>query len=45
MSLGTIDHLTLAPFEVSRLVKPDEVIDLGRLRLRLLSMPGHGGVP
>ncbi|WP_242439419.1 hypothetical protein [Pseudomonas nitroreducens] len=45
MSLGTIDHLTLAPFEVSRLVKPGEVIDLGRLRLRLLSMPGHGGVP
>lgn len=39
--LGSIDHMTLAPFRVSRLVKPDEVIDLGGLKLRLLSMPGH----
>ncbi|MGC4011776.1 MAG: MBL fold metallo-hydrolase [Pseudomonas sp.] len=39
--LGNIDHMTLAPFKVSRLVKPDEVIDLGGLKLRLLSMPGH----
>lgn len=39
--LGKIDHMTLAPFKVSRLVKPDEVIDLGGLKVRLLSMPGH----
>ncbi|MFS2127635.1 MBL fold metallo-hydrolase [Pseudomonas sp. Pseusp97] len=39
--LGNIDQMTLAPFKVSRLVKPDEVIDLGGLKLRLLSMPGH----
>jgi glyoxylase-like metal-dependent hydrolase (beta-lactamase superfamily II) len=39
--LGNIDQMTLAPFKVSRLVKPGEVIDLGDLQLRLLSMPGH----
>ncbi|MHB9797601.1 MBL fold metallo-hydrolase [Pseudomonas sp. MT3] len=39
--LGNIDHMTLAPFKVSRLVKPGEVIDLGGLKVRLLSMPGH----
>lgn len=39
--LGNIDHMTLAPFKVARLVKPDEVIDLGGLKVRLLSVPGH----
>lgn len=39
--LGNIDHMTLPPFKVARLVKPDEVIDLGGLRVRLLSVPGH----
>jgi len=39
--LGNIDHMTLPPFKVARLVKPNEVIDLGGLKVRLLSMPGH----
>lgn len=39
--LGNFDHMTLAPFKVARLVKPDEVIDLGGLKVRLLSVPGH----
>jgi len=39
--LGNFDHMTVPPFKVSRLIKPDEVIDLGGIRLRLLSTPGH----
>jgi glyoxylase-like metal-dependent hydrolase (beta-lactamase superfamily II) len=39
--LGNFDHMVVPPFKVSRLVKPNEVIDLGGLRLRLLSVPGH----
>lgn len=39
--LGNIDHMTLAPFKVDRLVKPNDVIDLGGLKVRLLSVPGH----
>ncbi|WP_060479978.1 MBL fold metallo-hydrolase [Pseudomonas monteilii] len=39
--LGNIDHLTLAPFKVSRLVKPGEEIDLGGYKVKLVSTPGH----
>ncbi|MGH8435189.1 MAG: MBL fold metallo-hydrolase [Pseudomonas sp.] len=39
--LGNIDHMVVPPFKVARLVKPDEVIDLGGLEVRLLSVPGH----
>lgn len=39
--LGNLDHFKLAPFKVSRLVKPDEVIDLGGVKLKVLSTPGH----
>ncbi|MFV2949577.1 MBL fold metallo-hydrolase [Pseudomonas japonica] len=39
--LGNFDHMTVPPFKVSRLVKPQEIIDLGGLRVRLLSVPGH----
>lgn len=39
--LGNFDHMVVPPFNVARLVKPDEVIDLGGLKLRLLSVPGH----
>lgn len=39
--LGNLDHFKLAPFKVARLVKPDEVIDLGGVKLKLLSTPGH----
>lgn len=39
--LGDFDKFVLEPFKVSRLVKPNEVIDLGGVKLKLLSMPGH----
>ncbi|GLZ88556.1 hypothetical protein Pres01_46070 [Metapseudomonas resinovorans] len=39
--LGNIDHLTLPPFKVSRLVKPGEEIDLGGYKVKLVSTPGH----
>lgn len=39
--LGNFDHMVVPAFDVARLVKPDEVIDLGGLKLRLLSVPGH----
>ncbi|MBU3895691.1 MBL fold metallo-hydrolase [Serratia rubidaea] len=39
--LGNFDHLAVPPFKVARLIKPDEVIDLGGLKVRLLSVPGH----
>lgn len=39
--LGNIDHMVVPPFQVARLVKPDETIDLGGLEVRLLSVPGH----
>lgn len=39
--LGNFDHMVVPPFKVSRLVKPQEIIDLGGLRVRLLSVPGH----
>ena len=39
--LGNFDHMLVPPFKVSRLVKPNEVIDLGGLTVRLLSVPGH----
>lgn len=39
--LGNFDHMTLKPFRVERLIKPNEVIDLGGLKVRLLSTPGH----
>lgn len=39
--LGDFDKFVLEPFKVSRLVKPNEVIDLGGIKLKLLSMPGH----
>ncbi|MNQ33969.1 putative metallo-hydrolase [compost metagenome] len=39
--LGNIDHLTLAPLKVSRLVKPGEEIDLGGYKVKLVSTPGH----
>ncbi|MGH8487091.1 MAG: MBL fold metallo-hydrolase, partial [Pseudomonas sp.] len=39
--LGNFDHMTVPPFNVARLIKPDEVIDLGGIRFRLLSTPGH----
>ncbi|MGE8154760.1 MBL fold metallo-hydrolase [Pseudomonas vancouverensis] len=39
--LGNFDHFVLQPFKVSRLVKPNEVIDLGGVKLKLLGVPGH----
>lgn len=39
--LGNIDHMTVPPFKVARLIKPDEVIDLGGVKVRLVSVPGH----
>lgn len=39
--LGNFDKFVLEPFKVSRLVKPNETIDLGGIKLKLLSMPGH----
>ena len=39
--LGNFDHMLVAPFKVARLVKPQETIDLGGLKVRLLSVPGH----
>ncbi|WP_325100960.1 MULTISPECIES: MBL fold metallo-hydrolase [unclassified Pseudomonas] len=39
--LGNIDHMTVPPFKVSRLIKPNENIDLGGLKVRLISVPGH----
>ncbi|MGH8422494.1 MAG: MBL fold metallo-hydrolase, partial [Pseudomonas fluorescens] len=39
--LGNIDHMVVPPFKVARLIKPDEIIDLGGLKVRLISVPGH----
>lgn len=39
--LGNFDKMVVKPFKVARLVKPDEIIDLGGLSVRLLSVPGH----
>lgn len=39
--LGNIDHMVVPPFKVARLIKPDETIDLGGLKVRLISVPGH----
>ncbi|MGE8113865.1 MBL fold metallo-hydrolase [Pseudomonas sp. NPDC086566] len=39
--LGNFDHMVVPPFKVARLVKPEEVIDLGGLKVRVLSVPGH----
>lgn len=39
--LGNFDHMIVPPFKVARAVKPEEVIDLGGLKVRLLSVPGH----
>lgn len=39
--LGNIDHMVLPPFKVARLIQPDEIIDLGGLKVRLISVPGH----
>ncbi|PYB80520.1 MBL fold metallo-hydrolase [Pseudomonas soli] len=39
--LGNFDHMVVPPFKVARLVRPEETIDLGGLRVRLLSVPGH----
>lgn len=39
--LGNFDHMVVPPFKVTRLVKPQEIIDLGGLQVRLLSVPGH----
>lgn len=39
--LGSIDHLTLKPFKVARLIEPGETIDLGGLKVKMLSSPGH----
>lgn len=39
--LGNFDHMTVPPFKVARLIKPDETIDLGGLKVRLISVPGH----
>ncbi|MGR4971770.1 MBL fold metallo-hydrolase [Pseudomonas sp. LARHCG127] len=39
--LGNIDHMVVPPFKVARLVQPGETIDLGGLKVRLMSVPGH----
>ncbi|AZC24763.1 MBL fold metallo-hydrolase [Pseudomonas sessilinigenes] len=39
--LGQFDNLVLPPFKVERLIQPGQVIDLGGLQLRMLSVPGH----
>ena len=39
--LGNFDHMVVPPFKVARLIKPDETIDLGGLKMRLISVPGH----
>lgn len=39
--LGNFDHMVVPPFKVARLIKPDETIDLGGLKVRLMSVPGH----
>ncbi|AWY39879.1 MBL fold metallo-hydrolase [Pseudomonas putida] len=39
--LGNFDKFVLEPFKVSRLVKPNDVIDLGGVKLKLLGVPGH----
>ncbi|BAN49632.1 MBL fold metallo-hydrolase [Metapseudomonas resinovorans] len=39
--LGNIDHLSLPPFKVERLVKPGEEIDLGGYKVKMISTPGH----
>ncbi|MHC3823571.1 MBL fold metallo-hydrolase [Pseudomonas sp. S2_B10] len=39
--LGNFDHMVVPPFKVARLIKPDETIDLGGLKVRLISVPGH----
>lgn len=39
--LGNFDKFVLEPFKVSRLVKPNDVIDLGGVELKLLGTPGH----
>ena len=39
--LGNIDHMVVPPFKVARLIQPDEIIDLGGLKVRLISVPGH----
>ncbi|VVQ29516.1 Hydroxyacylglutathione hydrolase [Pseudomonas fluorescens] len=39
--LGNFDHMVVPPFKVARLIKPDETIDLGGLKVRLINVPGH----
>lgn len=41
VDLHDIDKLSPSSFRVGRYVAPDEIIDLGEIKLRLLSTPGH----
>ncbi|WP_054310948.1 MBL fold metallo-hydrolase [Mesorhizobium sp. 1M-11] len=41
IDLHDIDKLSPSSFRVARYVAPDEIIDLGELKLQLLSTPGH----
>lgn len=39
--LGNFDHMVVPPFKVARMIRPNETIDLGGLKVRLISVPGH----
>lgn len=39
--LGAVDGLVLPPLKVSRLIEHNELIDLGGLKIKALSTPGH----